>query len=234
MALADVVQECQEPCGLVLEQKNFELLKNRLDALSNKCSTDLMVQGFKDIELQPFLHLRYEGTDGALMCSPKPTEVAENNLVAFYGDFNVTFLERYLLEFGFVLQNRRIIVDDIRVRGLGKNTMPIDFEISRANEQAPLPEGTTTIFFEGGAFDSPIYCTKNLLSGQKITGPAILIDQLSTILVEPGCSAEVTRFGDLIINVSANTHAAVDDKLDAIQLSIFSHRFMSIAEQMGR
>ena len=72
----------------------------------------------------------------------------------------------------------------------------------------------------------------------------------STILVEPNCSAWLTKYGDvklkvrvcmcvscdgvLYVQVSAGVSGRVGTTLDAIQLSIFSHRFMSTAEQMGR
>ncbi|XP_048338304.1 5-oxoprolinase-like, partial [Sphaerodactylus townsendi] len=55
-----------------------------------------------------------------------------------------------------------------------------------------------------------------------------------TILVEPGCTAAVTRLGDVCITVGSGGVQPVGPQVDPIQLSIFSHRFMSIAEQMGR
>lgn len=51
----------------------------------------------------------------------------------------------------------------------------------------------------------------------------------STILVEPGCQAEVTEAGDIRISVGAEAPSTVGAQLDPIHLSIFSHRFMSIA-----
>lgn len=51
--------------------------------------------------------MRYEGTDCALMVGPG-------------GDYLQDFLHRYKFEFGFTIPSRSIIVDDIRVRGIGK------------------------------------------------------------------------------------------------------------------
>jgi len=161
---------------------------------------------------------------------------ASNPLLAAYGDFNATFLDRYRTEFGFVLQNRRIIVDDIRIRGLGKNETPPESKIQGASEVTPPAESNTRcrLYFDEGGFDAPIYLTKNLLAGHKITGPAVLIDQLSTIVVEPECGVQVTPFGDLIMDVKTGGKHGINADLDPVHLSIFSHRFMSIAEQMGR
>lgn len=240
MALADVVQEVQEPSGAEFNNANSQLIKDRLDALSIQCRGQLTAQGFKQIELQAFLHLRYEATDGALMCTPAPVEQAQlseqstSPLLAAYGDFHATFLERYRTEFGFVLQNRRIIVDDIRIRGLGKNETPPELQVGQAQEKTPTAEAYTEVHFDQGAFQTPIYLTKHLLAGHQISGPAVLIDQLSTIIVEPECTVHVTAYGDLIMDVQTSGKHGINAELDPVHLSIFSHRFMSIAEQMGR
>ena len=60
----------------------------------------------------------------------------------------------------------------------------------------------------------------------------IVIDETITIVVEPECQATVTEYGDVRIDVSGLKAHAVTTELDSVQLSIFSHRFMSIAEQM--
>ena len=143
------------------------------------------------------------------------------------------FLDRYRTEFGFVLQDREVFVDDIRVRGTGSSG--VDLGPARAEATtAPLTEESRQVYFEGGYQDTKIYLMENLSPGHSIPGPAIIMDQLSTILVEPGCKATITSRGDIRILVGGEGAKKVGPELDTIQLSIFSHRFMSIAEQMGR
>ena len=52
--------------------------------------------------------------------------------------------------------------------------------------------------------------------------------------METNCTASISEYGDVIMSVGTQELSAVGTELDMIQLSIFSHRFMSIAEQMGR
>lgn len=54
----------------------------------------------------------------------------------------------------------------------------------------------------------------------------------STILVEPSCVAQLTAGGDVRITVGSDPHCALGTELNTVQLSIFSHRFMSIAGQL--
>lgn len=90
------------------------------------------------------------------------------------------------------------------------------------------------IFFESGYQETNVYQLNLLSPGHTIHGPAIIMDNLSTLLVEPDCSAVITSRGDVKITIGAGLRTKVTTDLDTIQLSIFSHRFMSIAEQMGR
>lgn len=110
MALADVVEEAQEPSATIYSKENFGYFNERLRNLEERCTEKLMLQGFnaENIVMEDYLHMRYDGTDCALMVGPG-------------GDYMSKFLERYQCEFGFTIPDRTIIVDDIRVRGVGKS-----------------------------------------------------------------------------------------------------------------
>lgn len=241
MALADVVNEAQEPCGLEYSNGNVEAIQSRLNALSQQCRDKLKEQGFDDerIVIEPFLHLRYDATDTALMCTPTQDTALASDLsvnVPDYGDFYASFLKRYQSEFGFVIRGRKVIVDDIRVRGSGKSNTPNEADIE-ATSGEPKPVNRVNTYFDGfGLVEVDVVLSTDLRAGHILQGPMILIDKLSTILIEPNCRAEVTQKGDLVIHLelAKDSLRNIDITLDAVQLSIFSHRFMSIAEQMGR
>ena len=72
----------------------------------------------------------------------------------------------------------------------------------------------------------------------KFDGPAIILNSTSTILVEPYWQALIDDYGNVEIDylgknetVEAKSYKSIEDvPLDSIELSIFGHRFMSIAE----
>ncbi|XP_005089828.1 5-oxoprolinase [Aplysia californica] len=233
MALADVVYEAQEPSALTYSAENFAQLNERIAALEKKCQEELKVQGFDSdhIETQPFLHLRYDGTDCALMCTASPS--SDNGMSCGFGDFYTSFFNRYKTEFGFTLKGRDIYVDDVRVRGVGKSQAASAKEIPKA-AGPPVKEKTVKCHFEEGCLETAVFRLENLSAGHKMDGPVLIIDKNSTILVEPECQAEITPLGDIRIKVASQNKKVIGTDLDAIQLSIFSHRFMSTAEQMGR
>jgi len=102
----------------------------------------------------------------------------------------------------------------------------------------------TQIYFEldgvVSAYDTPVYDLDHLGQGFSVEGPAIILNQTSTIIIEPECTGSVAEEGSVIIDVKHSHDKKIDEyktiedvPLDPIELSIFGHRFMSIAEQMG-
>lgn len=96
--------------------------------------------------------------------------------------------------------------------------------------------GRTSCFFdELGRTEVPVYDLKSMLAQQRAPGPCIIIDKTTTMVVEPGCTAQVTGSGDVRIDVprksKGDAAAAVgaaqrpeDIDCDPITLAIFSHR----------
>ena len=74
--------------------ESFLYLDERLTVLTKQCHTELEKQGFKpeQIHTEAYLHMRYEGTDCALMCTASPN--SEARATCKHGDFQKTFLER--------------------------------------------------------------------------------------------------------------------------------------------
>uniref|UniRef100_A0A8B9VQB0 5-oxoprolinase, ATP-hydrolysing n=1 Tax=Anas zonorhyncha TaxID=75864 RepID=A0A8B9VQB0_9AVES len=233
MALADVVHEAQVPCALRYEPAAFAQLDERIAALEQECRQALAAQGFSSdqIRTEAFLHLRYERTDCALMCSAKGHPPTPSSCRA--GDFAAAFASRYRTEFGFTIPDRAVVVDDVRVRGTGSTGISCESPLAPSGEP-PRVETVTRCYFEEGYLETPVFLLEQLSCDHSIPGPAIIIDKNSTILVEPGCTASLTELGDVCIAVGSGRPSAVGTQLDPVQLSIFSHRFMSIAEQMGR
>ncbi|KAJ3580729.1 hypothetical protein NHX12_034213, partial [Muraenolepis orangiensis] len=233
LALADVVEEVQEPCSLQYSQAFYGELDRRVETLSRRCQDTLHSRGFSSgqIHSEVFLHLRYQGTDCALMVSADG--YPGNDQSCCSGDFRTSFTKRYLKEFGFTIPDRPIMVDDVRVRGSGKSGIQ---SVTKAKPADGKPKAVTTAkcYFEGGYLDTGVYLWEELPCGHSIQGPAVIIDKNSTILVEPRCEARLTEGGDVCVTVGSDPHCALGTELNTVQLSIFSHRFMSIAEQMGR
>ena len=247
MALADVVDESQIPESKVWsnEGKVVEELKASMEKLKNKSTVKLKDQGFADeaIEFEEYLNMRYRGTESALM-TVRPNEDEAKQY--FGGDdwaFGKAFVKQHELEFGFTLPDRDIIVDDVRARGIGKSfeglekTVDMQLKEIRPNDVGRDKRyGHSEVYYEGGRQNTPIYTLEDLDVGDRIKGPAILADGTQTIIVTPEASALIIET-HVVINIGEEQghDQKVDiEEVDPILLSIFAHRFMAVAEQMGR
>ncbi|KAI9796390.1 MAG: hypothetical protein M1825_000632 [Sarcosagium campestre] len=249
MALADVVDERQVPESKIWADNGpiKDELRAKMDELKAQSSSALRDQGFSDdkIIFEEYLNMRYRGTESALMIvSPGSSVSADSSEVREEWAFGKAFVTQHEQEFGFSLPDRDIIIDDIRVRGIGKSFEGLDKTIDQQLRSISPYDlnssekicGKGNVYFEGGRQETPIYKLESLDVGDRIKGPAILADGTQTLVVTPGATALVTDTHVVIdIGEGEGKGVKVDAKtVDPIMLSIFAHRFMAIAEQMGR
>jgi 5-oxoprolinase (ATP-hydrolysing) len=249
MALADVVDERQEPESQVWSDEGQEArsyLQGKMEDLKKKSAATLTEQGFEEGQLQfeEYLNMRYRGTESALMIL-KPT--SEEIKAEFDGEdwaFGKAFIKQHEQEFGFTLPDRDIIIDDVRVRGIGKTFEGLEKTVDQQLADIKPKDvakgekvyGSKSVYFEGGRQETSIYKLEDLAVGDRIKGPAIIADGTQTIVVTPNATALLIDT-HVVINVGESEGAEkqlTTKEVDPIMLSIFSHRFMAIAEQMGR
>jgi len=91
------------------------------------------------------------------------------------------------------------------------------------------------VYFKRTQFTpTPVYVLKHIRPGSLVMGPAIIIDDTQTLVVTPDAQARVLDSHVLIDILSSGNEDVSSEVIDPATLSVFGHRFMSIAEQMGR
>ena len=192
---------------------------------------DLLRQGVQRerIALVSRVHLRYEGTDTAIV-------VLSDTAVGMQAQFEAAYKKR----FSFLMPARALIVEAISVEAIGASDAPqpaAPAYAARAGALAPL--ATVAMYCAGAWRDSALYGADSLRPGDAIDGPAIVSDANATTVIEPGWRADVTAHGHLILRRVAALPGRCDQGLqtatdaDPVMLEIFNNLFMSIAEQMG-
>ncbi|MCZ6558381.1 MAG: hydantoinase B/oxoprolinase family protein [SAR324 cluster bacterium] len=224
MGMADVVRELQAPsAGLPVSAEAIAELEGRFRDLEAQGRAELEGEGLapQQIESTRYLNLRTAGTITAMMIS-QPED----------GDYERDFREIHRREYGFDPE-AELLIDDLRVRLVGKSETLQKQKVAQAEGPAKSEE-TASLYFEGGWQDTAVYLWQHLLAGHELEGPALIIQDGGTILIEPGSRANVTEYGDIAIDLDPPQSGQLDTEVDLIQLGIFNNLFMSIAEQMGR
>ena len=192
MALADVVTETTEPAAFtVTGNRDTQEIEKRQAALVANARKELEKQGFPDdrIECETYLNCRYHGTSTQLMIE-KPED----------GNYESKFFEEHKREFGFNLENRNILVDDIRVRAVGKSlgaetrSPYADFKQADKRDADVSSLEKKDVYFDGiGWKETVLVPLESLKDGEQVHGPAIIYDKTQTLLIEPGHTVSVSR-----------------------------------------
>ncbi|KAL4881178.1 Hydantoinase B/oxoprolinase-domain-containing protein [Aspergillus karnatakaensis] len=234
LALAEVVKESQEPMSVQYESAKPDL-KKKLDDMEQAAVEDMKEQGFSadQVRHERYLNLRYDGSDTSLMILEPEDD----------SDFIEKFRSRHRREFGFN-SDRPVLVDDIRVRTIAASKVRdeksplVQLREATISDISTKPDLTTKTYFDGQKerLDTPVYQLDGIEKNSRINGPAIIIDKTQTIVVVPDAVATVLDTCIVIDleNGKSAAEEAASSGIDTIKLSIFGHRFMSIAEQMGR
>ena len=224
MGMAVVVRDLQTPAANQrLSETSVAALDGRFRDLERQGRAELEDEGVApgNIDCQRYLNLRYRGSITSIMIA-RPDDA----------DYERAFRDYHRREYGFD-SDAEVLIDDLRVRTVGRSEALKKVRVPKAF--GPLtPIDRTQTYFEGGLQETAVYSWEALRAGHTLAGPALVIQDGGTIVIEPHCHAEVTEFGNLEIHVEEGQQARLGTEADPIQLSIFNNLFMSIAEQMGR
>ncbi|GCF01482.1 5-oxoprolinase [Zygosaccharomyces mellis] len=235
--LADVVEENQEACFLSLKNdENIKVVKSKLEQLKLKSEKALSDQGFdgNHIIYENYLNLRYEGTETSLMI----LEEDEN------WNFEKWFADAHNREFGFSFYDKNIIVDDVRVRAVGKSHVrkeeSVDYQLKKYIPREVVVSSEASlykkVYFDNSWIKTPVFKIDEMAYGSVVRGPAILADGTQTNIIPINSMAHILK-SHIFIKVLDKSGSSLltesESHVDPVMLSIFSHRFMDIAEQMG-
>jgi len=227
MGLADIralrERSVQEP----LDDDAVARVVPILDDMAADAEKEVKSQGIADKNIASYrrIHLRYEGTDSALV-------VSLNDAAAMAAEFEDLHRQR----FGFVPEGRKLVMEALAVEAVGATESMIDPEMTETSDGKPIPPRDTVRMYSGGDYhDTPVYARESFMPGDKVDGPAIITEATATTVVEPGWQAYLNSRGHLILKrVKARPQTfAVGTEADPVMLEIFNNLFMSIAEQMG-
>lgn len=258
IGLADVTTIREQAVEAPLTEAHLPEVEHVLQEMAIAARRDLQRQGIaaesdtplhtdEQVQIRPKVHLRYEGTDSPLI-------VDYTSLSRMQEDFSRLYRQRY----GFTMEHKPLIVEAVSVEAIHASDLT-GWEQSKtgcANDSstdfAPEPTAIATVSMHTGGitYDTPVYHRKDLRKGDRLMGPALIIEPTSTNVVEPGWIAELTDDGMLILKKNDDRRmgdkSVADSSLagdlttdsaaglpDPVMLEIFNNLFMAIAEEMG-
>ena len=228
MGLADIRASRQQAVEARLTRETRLQAAADLDRISMIVGGEVEAQGVnpKEITYHPRLLLKVEGTDTALEI-PLSTE----------GDMRAAFAEAHRQRFGFDPGDKPLVIEAISQEAVGRAA-----DLSEpAHETQERAESDFATAFEGEFFSEGEWRRaryvkrEEMRPGDTLTGPAVLVEPHTSIVVEDGWQARITAHDHVKLHrIKAKARAeAAGTKADPVLLEVFNNLFMSIAEQMG-
>ena len=226
IGLADVRHVADEAVEAPLDAPLLERLDARwveLDQAGRSLVADQGV-GESSISTVRRFGIRYEGSDSPLTVDAGPVD-------AVIAEFERVHKARY----GFIAPEKTLIVESMQLETVGASD---DIEglgaLDESGSASPTPIDSHQTWMKGAFHDTPFFDRLELAEGCSIVGPAVIVEETATTVIEPGWTGSMNATGDLILDrVEVDETVAVGTTVDPIQLEIFNNLFMNIAEQMG-
>ncbi|RMD88389.1 MAG: 5-oxoprolinase, partial [Alphaproteobacteria bacterium] len=224
MGLAALRQIEKRALDLPLDAAHEAEIAAVLDELAQKARLALVAQGAADgeITLLRQVHVRYRGSDTSLLV---PFTDAAATRVAFES------AHRRL--YGFAETGRPVIVEAASAEAIGAGA---DLPQAAVAEGGPhRPRARRALYSGGRDWQAPVYWRADLARARPIKGPAIILEETATTIVEPGWQAVRTDRDDLLLTRIGPRRRAIvaGARPDPVLLEVFNNLFMSVAEQMG-
>ncbi|MEE4638778.1 MAG: hydantoinase B/oxoprolinase family protein [Wenzhouxiangella sp.] len=228
MGLADVIALREFPLGGVLDASLIDQLGQAEAEALAAAVAELVDQGHDRERLQTRirLQLKYQGTDTTLL-------VERADLATMQREFAELHRERFC----FALDGRELVAESGLVEALAPGqalSEPTRAASMTAEPVKPLTEART--WMAGREQPStPVIARADLQPGQPVMGPAILVEDHATTVVEPGWTAQLNTLDHLVLRRTESRSArhAEGSAVDPVLLEVFNNLFMAIAEHMG-
>ena len=126
------------------------------------------------LEVETFLNMRYHKTDFSMMICPdtlvqvRPALITDADGAKHMDAFLHAFESRYKREFSYIIRDRDIIVDDVRVRATGKTVHPAA-EVAAAGDEPLKPRRQHPVVFDDAVpVTTPIYNLDDMRLNDKV------------------------------------------------------------------
>ncbi len=198
-------------------ETGFEELERQLE---HRFSDDV-----PELDFTRRLYLKYEGTDTSAVVPFAECSAMESALADFHRK-----------RFGFDPVDHDIIVEAIELEAVLQGHEPTP-EISNQGGSGGEAEPVMMddVWLDGQWRKTPFYRRTDLRLEQQVTGPAVIVEDNATTIVEPGWTAQAIRHADLLLTRTAELRDRLEtgSDYDPTRLEIFNNLFRHVAEEMG-
>ena len=195
MLMADVIKDYSLTVMLKTHDTDNSQLDDLFIPLVENGVEELIQEGIarEDVAVEKFLDMRYKGQSYEIM-------------VPFTNLYENAFHALHEKSYGYCSREKEMEIVNIRLRVRGTPEKPVIEPEPHAGKTPTSSAfgGKRHVIFDSITWETDLIHRDHLRHGNEITGPAIILEYTSTIVMPPDTRAEVDRFGNLIIHTQNN------------------------------
>ncbi|WP_414625135.1 hydantoinase/oxoprolinase family protein [Calothrix sp. CCY 0018] len=195
MGLADVRAIREAGVEQVLDEELLAL-RGLMEGLESQGRGELETQRSAEVnaeeeEVIRKVNLKYEGTNSVLGVD------FNLNVAVMRSEFE----REHQLRYGFTQGDKGLIVESVSVEVIQKMDTPEEALVKRSRGLDEFPNYVETVqmFTQDKCYCAPVYRREDLQPGDVVKGAAIIVEKISTIVVEPNWQAELSERNHLIL-----------------------------------
>ena len=190
MGLADIRSLHERSLEISLENAHLSEIESTLAELADLGRQALQQQGVNAQGLHRIqqIHLKYAGTDTAIA-------VPWGSIAEMRSHFETAHRQRY----GFIMPEGALVAATASVETIGETHRPPEPIVPTQRPGTLAPKAIAPVYTGERWRDAPIYQRQDLIAGDALSGPALIIAATSTTVVEPGWQATLTERNHLIL-----------------------------------
>jgi N-methylhydantoinase A len=196
---SDIQNEFPETYLRIAEDTLASELKETIEGLIAQADQWLEGEGVAedDKRFDLYADCRYYLQNIQIPCAFDLEELRDGDSAFLRGRFEEAHRQRY----NFDLPDSPLEIATVRVVGRGtiKGVSLLESENGAGEDSSGAITRHEQVFFDGGWMETPIYDRAKLGSGNMIAGPAVIVQDDTTTVIEPGYAGAVDRFGNILI-----------------------------------
>jgi 5-oxoprolinase (ATP-hydrolysing) len=238
IGLADLRVSRQQTVNTELSAQGIAQLLPILVQLTATVTAELTQQSVDgtDCIVVQTAYLRYEGTNATIGVNWDTAAQMQS-----------AFVTRHQTLYGFTVpEHQSLIIESIGIEAISDAAALEEPILTRTTPYPPQPITQRSIYTRHQAHHqwqiAPVFERSALQVGDRIVGPALIVEPTGTNMVEPNWDATLTPHGHLLVRRMLQTpptpepailSSSLPTQPDPVMLEIFSNLFKAIAEQMG-
>ncbi|MGI9477275.1 MAG: hydantoinase/oxoprolinase family protein [Hyphomicrobiaceae bacterium] len=191
--ISDLRRDFAQTSTQLLDNTSWSAIDDRFRDIEADARAGLIAEGVseQDIEMRRSAGMRFLGQSWELNVELSPDITTIDALIA-------AFIDVHDRRFGH-RSGGAVEIVNFHLAAIGKVDKP---KLPDLEPNAPLAgarTGDRDVYFDGAFHSTPIYLRERLVRDESITGPAVIEESSSVIVIPPGWTASVLRRGELML-----------------------------------